>query len=60
MTHLVVLKQDRKTGSRAVGVRFLAPTYAANIWIGLGLVRDVNAPIPKTKKRKKTKRNADK
>ena len=55
MKTLVILKQSTKTGSRAMGTKFQAPNAAANVWIKLGLVSDVNAPKLKTKTKKKSK-----
>ena len=55
LKYLLVLKQDKKTGSRPVGAKFSAPTVSADVWIKLGLVSDVNAPKPKPKTKKKSK-----
>jgi len=57
MKHLIILKQDKKTGLRPVGAKFQAPTVAADVWIGLGLVEDVNAPTPKAKPKTKKKKS---
>jgi len=51
MKTLEILKKDAKTGYREVGVKFQAPKQAADVWIGLGLVKDVHAPVKKVVKK---------
>lgn len=50
---LEVLKVDGKIGYRPIGSRFAEEEKRANIWIGLGIVKDVNAKPPKKKVTKK-------
>ena len=60
MKTLEVLKKDARTGFREKGAKFPAPNQAADVWIGLGIVKDVNAPKKIAVKAKKEEVKKDK